>query len=127
MASLTQWTQEFEQTLGDSEGQGSLECCSPWGRKELDTTQPMNNNFLLLQGVNLKFHNFIISSTKKEWEKKMWLKIQITTKFPIFLLTIRSATHREKSLLKDDDYYNLTNEQKFHIMIYLWFMKSSQK
>ena len=29
---------EFEQTLGDSEGQGSLACCSPWGHKELDTT-----------------------------------------------------------------------------------------
>ena len=29
---------EFEQTPGDSEGQGSLECCSPWGHKELDTT-----------------------------------------------------------------------------------------
>ena len=29
---------EFEQTLGDSERQGSLACCSPWGRKELDTT-----------------------------------------------------------------------------------------
>ena len=28
---------ESEQTLGDSEGQGSLVCCSPWGRKELDT------------------------------------------------------------------------------------------
>ena len=27
---------EFEQTLGDSEGQGSMACCSPWGRKELD-------------------------------------------------------------------------------------------
>ena len=27
---------EFEQTLGDSEGQGSLECYSPWGRKESD-------------------------------------------------------------------------------------------
>ena len=25
-----------EQTLGDSEGQGSLVCCSPWGRKESD-------------------------------------------------------------------------------------------
>ena len=24
---------EFEQTLGDSEGQGSLVCCSPWGHK----------------------------------------------------------------------------------------------
>ena len=30
---------EFQQTLGDSsEGQGSLEPFSPWGRKELDTT-----------------------------------------------------------------------------------------
>ena len=29
---------EFEQTLGDSEGQGSLVCCSPWDRKESDTT-----------------------------------------------------------------------------------------
>ena len=25
---------EIEQTLGDIEGQGSLECCSPWGHKE---------------------------------------------------------------------------------------------
>ena len=30
--------QEFEQTLGDSEGQRSLECCSPCIRKELDVT-----------------------------------------------------------------------------------------
>ena len=29
---------EFEQTLGDNEGQGSLVCCSPRGHKELDTT-----------------------------------------------------------------------------------------
>ena len=28
----------FEQTQGDSEGQGSLVCCSPRGRKEVDTT-----------------------------------------------------------------------------------------
>ena len=27
---------EFEQTLGDSEGQGGLTCCSPWGCKESD-------------------------------------------------------------------------------------------
>ena len=33
---------EFEQTLGDSEGQGSLACCSPRGRKELDMTEQMN-------------------------------------------------------------------------------------
>ena len=29
---------EFEQTLGDSEGPGSLACCSPWGHKELEVT-----------------------------------------------------------------------------------------
>ena len=31
---------EFEQGLGDGEGQGSLVCCSPWGHKELDMTKP---------------------------------------------------------------------------------------
>ena len=30
---------ELEQTLGDSEGQGSLACCSSWGCKELYTTE----------------------------------------------------------------------------------------
>ena len=30
---------EFEQPPGDSEGQGSLACWSPWGQKELDTAQ----------------------------------------------------------------------------------------
>ena len=30
---------EFEQTLGDSEGQVSLKCCSPWGQKEFDMTE----------------------------------------------------------------------------------------
>ena len=34
---------EFEQTPGDGEGQRSLACCSPWGHKEWDTTEQMNN------------------------------------------------------------------------------------
>ena len=34
---------EFEQMLGDSEGQGSLACYSPWGRKESDMTEQLNN------------------------------------------------------------------------------------
>ena len=36
---------EFEQTPGDSEGQGSLACCNPWGHKELGMTERLNNNF----------------------------------------------------------------------------------
>ena len=33
---------EFEWTLGVGDGQGSLACCSPWNRKELDTTERLN-------------------------------------------------------------------------------------
>ena len=35
---------EFEQTLGDGEGQGSLACWGPQGRKESDVTQRLNND-----------------------------------------------------------------------------------
>ena len=35
---------EFEQALGDGEQQGSLACCSPWGHKESDTTEQLNNS-----------------------------------------------------------------------------------
>ena len=37
-------TQLLEQSPGDSEGQGSLVCCRPRGHKELDVTEPLNNN-----------------------------------------------------------------------------------
>ena len=33
---------EFEQGLGVGDGQGSLVCCSPRGRKESDTTEQLN-------------------------------------------------------------------------------------
>ena len=39
---------EFEQTPGDGERQRSLVCCSPWGLKESDTTEQLNNK------VNIK-------------------------------------------------------------------------
>ena len=35
---------EFQQTSGESEGQGRLACCSPWGGKELDITKQLKNN-----------------------------------------------------------------------------------
>ena len=39
---------EFQQTLGDSEGKGSLVWCSSWGCKELDMTEQLNNNNTLI-------------------------------------------------------------------------------
>ena len=35
---------EFERALEVGDGQGSLACCSPWGRKESDATERLNNN-----------------------------------------------------------------------------------
>ena len=40
---MVEWHRQFnrhksEQTPGDSEGQGSLACCSPWGHEESDVT-----------------------------------------------------------------------------------------
>ena len=35
---------EFEQALGVGDGQGSLVCYSPWGHKELDMTEQLNNS-----------------------------------------------------------------------------------
>ena len=33
---------DSEQALGAGDGQGSLVCCSPWGRRESDTTERLN-------------------------------------------------------------------------------------
>ena len=37
---------EFQQALGDGDGQGGLACCSLWGLKESDTTERLNNNIV---------------------------------------------------------------------------------
>ena len=42
---------DFEQTPGDGEGQGSLVCCGPRGRKELDRTERLNNNKTLIEEI----------------------------------------------------------------------------
>ena len=45
---------KFEQTLGDSVGWGSLVFCSPWGHKEWDTTEQLNNSSnLFLQTIQV--------------------------------------------------------------------------
>ena len=38
---------EFEQVPDDGGGQGSLVCCNPWGHKESDMTEQLNNNNVL--------------------------------------------------------------------------------
>ena len=53
---------EFEQTLGDSEGQGSLACCSPWGHRESDTTATEQQKNALLNISHFVLSEFIMYS-----------------------------------------------------------------
>ena len=45
---------EFEQALGVGDGQGSLECCSPWGHKESDMTERLNRTELNLLATDVR-------------------------------------------------------------------------
>ena len=62
---------EFEQTPGDSEGQGSLACCKPWGCKESDTTEWLNNHGnLTTQRHVLRFWYTISRCAKSTGERE---------------------------------------------------------
>ena len=63
---------EFEQTPGDSEGQGSLACHSLWGCKELDTTKQLNNWGRLPKGLSLKLSNFPFPRLRACWIEKFY-------------------------------------------------------
>ena len=56
---------EFEQTLGDSEGQGSLACT--WGCKELDLIEGLNKNKNLQQFKKKKKTQKYIHIKKKKY------------------------------------------------------------
>ena len=51
---------EFEQALGDGEGQRSLVGWSPWGCKESDMTKRLNGN------------NVMVLSKPKVWSSQLW-------------------------------------------------------
>ena len=53
---------EFEQALKDSGGQRSLACYSPWGHKESDVTQRLNDN-------NRELRSHVLQGTAKTWSK----------------------------------------------------------
>ena len=53
---------EFEHTLGDSEGQGGLACCSPWVCKESDVTSQLDNN-----NQEMVVHTKVCKKTGVQW------------------------------------------------------------
>ena len=51
------------QTLRDSEGQGRVSCCSPWGYKESDMTATEKQQYLTLGQHGLKLHRSTYTQT----------------------------------------------------------------
>ena len=60
---------EFEQALGDGEGQGSLVCCSPRDHKELDTTEQLNNH-KAKEGCGVRSLRHSSSWGRQKWSRK---------------------------------------------------------
>ena len=63
----------MSQALGDGEGQGSLACCSPWGCKESDMTERLNNN--KCRRFTLKF---LFAAERKKYVN-IWIKILLAS------------------------------------------------
>ena len=62
---------EFEHAPGVGDGQGNLACCSPWGRKESDTTKRLN-------WTELRNYLGVVKESKYETEEhlaKIWLQM----------------------------------------------------
>ena len=82
--SPTRWTWAWA-TPGAGEGQGSLECCSPWGRKELDKTEWLN----WTDEIQLRFWAFFfLSHTISRFYKSLPLHwaFRVLWSFPLLLL-----------------------------------------
>ena len=64
----------LKQAPGDGEGQGSLVCCSPWGRKESDTTEQLHNNIstiiilILWMREHCEAKLLALGHTASEWQ-----------------------------------------------------------
>ena len=80
---------EVEQTLGDSEGQGSLVCCSSWGHKESDMTEQLN-----IHRVHLRYFHYILLPIQKL--RETWVR-SLGWEYP---LKKEMATHSSSLLVK---------------------------
>ena len=77
MASPTQWTWVWanSQRWSFGEWQGGLVCCSPWGYKELDMTERLNNKFINLKGA----FKYLILFYLQNNPEKTWKYISISS------------------------------------------------
>ena len=80
---ITNSMDNFEQTLGDGEGQGSLMCCSPWGHKELDITETEQQDSLKMKSV---LGQDLTTTVYKTVQRKILMKSVITDLMKLLIL-----------------------------------------
>ena len=106
MAGWHHWLdgREFEWTLRDGDGQGGLVCCDSWGRKESDTTEPLNwteLSFPLLRFVFLSFtqtQRICLQCRRPGFDP--WVrKIPWRKKWQPTLVFLPGKSHRQRSLV----------------------------
>ena len=102
---------EFKQTLGESEGHGSLVCCSPWGDKELDMMERLNKKHCSHTKSPFKFTTLI------QWGvfETIWTKYMTEpSKYPsfyiyiyicIYIINRNKETEREKQRQREKGGY----------------------
>ena len=102
---------EFEQALGDGEGQGSLASCSQWGPKELDTTELLNKNQMYVYTLQPCWSSlgWIPGTFCKRSEKAMCKKINYSG--------VHNSENLEKTKCLPIDIY------PFQIEIVLYFQR----
>ena len=107
---------EFEQTPGDSEGQGSLVCCSPWSCKELATIYRLNSNIKPRQQL-VKRCYCVFVFRKPLWDN-FWISSLTTLNPQIWISTGTNKKHKLLNIFKC--YYGPGAEQRaFACVLYL--------
>ena len=88
---------EFEQTPGDSEGQGTLAYCDPWGRKESDTTDGLKNNNRCV----VVSHSYFVLKTYAFYVLKKWAKHLTKGDIQCQIFLINSLLYSQSSLQEE--------------------------
>ena len=69
---------EFQQAPGDGEGQGSLAFCSPWGHKESNTTEQLNNKKMVCSSRPLQERMLTLNSESPQISTLLCDQRQVT-------------------------------------------------
>ena len=114
---------EFEQTSGDSEGQGSLACYCLWNRKESEATYRLNNN--IFSHWNSQGTDFLLC--KQLWTLLIWAESHPEVSSTLFsvVLCYSSVCCAECQLLEVNAALQKCNEIKITFKVKIMFSNIS--